>query len=225
MRLNKHIKLLFTALFLSAFLQAQYLPRQGESVHFSYGYAMLLKAPEGLKQAYSDAWQLQFLNEILLGSKNHISLGYGLGFSQFNWRSNLRITTSPGADQLNYSFLAADSTYNKNRLLATYVDLPFEVRWRSNVNKYGRYWRFYVGGLVGYRINSSSLFKVDNYSVKNYGITDLATVHYGAFARTGFWMFNLYAYYGINPVFKRTAPGWENLKNMHSLTLGLSLSI
>ena len=225
MHIPKHIKLLLTALLTSAFLHAQYMPRQGESVQFSYGYAMLLQAPEELQQTFSDAWQLQFMNEVLLGNKNHFSLGYGLGFSQFNWRSNLRITTSPGAEELNYSYLATDSIYNKNRLLATYVDLPIEIRWRSNTNKYGRYWRFYFGGLVGYRMNTSSLFKVDDYSVKNYGISDVANVHYGVFVRTGFWMFNLYAYYGINPVFKSAAPGWEDLQDMRSLTLGLTISI
>lgn len=217
--------MLLAALLTSAFLHAQYMPRQGESVQFSYGYAMLLQTPEELQQAYSDAWQLQFMNEILLGTKNHFSFSYGLGFSQFNWRSNLRIITSPAAQELNYSYLATDSIYNKNRLLATYVDLPIEIRWRSNTNKYGRYWRFYFGGLVGYRMNSSSLFKVDDYSVKNYGISDLANVHYGVFVRTGFWMFNVYAYYGINPVFKSTAPGWEDLQDMRSLTLGLTISI
>lgn len=222
----KKTTLLFAALTLGAvLLRGQQISRQGEGIHLSYGYAMLLNAPEALTTRYSDSWQVQFVNEWLLSNYSHFALGYGLGFSTYNWHNNLRISTSPNSPVLTYSYLPADSSYNTNRFSGSYVDMPLELRYRSKMNQYGRYWRIYVGGLVGYRINSSSKFRVDDFSVKNYRITDLAQWQYGVFLRTGYYVFNLYAYYGLNPVFSQVAPGWEDLTKLRNLSIGLNISL
>lgn len=225
MRIRKNIVSLIIALTSGAFLHAQYLPRQGEGLHISYGYLAMFNTPKEMQKMYSDTWQIELMNEFLLKARSHFSLGYGVGISTFNWRTNLSITSSPGTGQLNYGYLPADSVYDVNRFSSTFMDVPVEVRFRSNTNKHGRYWRFYIGGQLGYRLNSASLFRTGDYSVKHYRINDLATWHYGFFVRTGYWLFNVYAYYGINPVFKNTAYGWENIKDMRSLTLGLSISL
>lgn len=210
---------------MSAVLHAQYVPRQGEWLQFSYSYLMMLNKPAELKEKWnSNAWQLQLMNETYLRAGSHFSLGYGLGISNYYYHNNLRISTNPNGGDLNYSWLT-DTTYKTNRFSASYIDIPIEFRYRSNTNKYGRYYRFYVGALVGYRINSFSHFKNGDYSVKHYRINDLARWHYGVYMRTGFWIFNIFAYYGINPTFDSTPAGWEALKDIHSLQLGVSISL
>jgi len=217
---------LTAALLMSAALFAQYTPRQGEWLHFSYSYLMMLNKPTELTENWrSNAWQMQILNERSFGIKSHLGLGYGLGISNFYYHNNLRISTNAGNDKLNYTWLAQDSTYNTNRFSATYLDVPIELRYRSNTNKYGHYFRFYVGALVGVRINSFSHFRNNDYSVKNYRINDMAQWHYAVFVRTGFWLFNLYACYSLSPTFTSAPTGWEGLKDIHSLQLGISLSL
>lgn len=206
-------------------LRAQYAPRQGEWLHFSYSYLNMRNAPEPLRENWkSNTWQLQFMNEFYFGTKSHFSLGYGLGVSTFNYHNNLRITTAPSGN-ISYAWLAADSTYERNRLSASYVDIPVEIRFRSNTNKYGRYFRFYLGGLVGYRFSSNSHFKNGDYSITHHRIRDLANWHYAVYMRTGFWIFNLFASYNINPTFKTNPQDWEMLNTIHSLQLGVSVSL
>lgn len=213
---------------LSICAKAQFIPVPGEWLHFSYAHLTLLNAPEELEEsARSQGWQIMFMYESPLGRRSHFSVGYGLGFTGNNWHSNLRITTNPGGGNLNYSYLSTDSSYSKNRFSSSYIDLPVELRFRSKSNGTGRYFRLYVGALVGYKMGSFSQFKAGDYNVKHFKINDLSRWHYGVFVRTGFWLFNLYAYYGLNPVFD---PGRSDfypagLKQMQSLSIGLSVSI
>jgi hypothetical protein len=220
--------MLLTAFFMSRFSHAQYIPEKGEWLHFSYSHLQLLHAPEQLEQKWnSNGWQLMMMWENLFGKRSHWGIAYGPGFSVNYWHTNLNITTGPNGGPLNYTYLPSDSSYNRNRFSASYFDIPVEIRYRSTTDKKGRYFRFYVGGLIGYRINSFSQIKVNDYNVKHYRINDISRWQYGVFLRTGYWLFNLYVYYGINPVFGDLAEGqgFEGLDQMQSLSIGLSLSL
>ena len=219
---------LFLLLLGSGGAHAQFLPERGEWLHFSYAHLTLLNAPEELEQKWnSQGWQLMFMRENLFGRRSHWGIGYGLGFSTNYWHTNLAMISDPNTGQFSYSYIPSDSSYSRNRFSATYIDLPVEFRFRSNSNNKGQYFRFYFGGLVGYRINSFSNFKSGSYDVKYYRVDAMSNWHYGVFVRTGFWLFNFYAYYGLNPVLNKlnqnTAP--QGLDNMHSLSLGFSISL
>ena len=209
-------------------LRAQFIPETGEWLHFSYSKLTLLNAPEALEQKWnSQGWQLMLMYENLFGKRSHWGIGYGLGFSVNYWYTNLRITTNPGGGPLNYGYLPSDSTYRCNRFSASYIDLPVEIRFRAKSNRKGQYFRFYFGGLVGYRINSFSQFRHDDYNVKHYRMNDLARWQYGVFVRTGWWLFNAYVYYGLNPVFGNLpeGEGLEGLDQLQNLSVGLSISL
>jgi hypothetical protein len=223
-----HILLILTALLASRGADAQYLPERGEWLHFSYSKFLLLNAPDEMEQQWnSNGWQLMLMWETLFGRRSHWGIGFGPGFSVNYWYTNLNITTNPNGGPLNYTYLPSDSNYTCNRFSASYLDLPVEIRFRSNSDKKGRYFRFYFGGLVGYRINSFSQIKVGDYNIKHYRINDLSRWHYGVFVRTGYWLFNLYVYYGLDPVFGdlTSGEGVEGLDQMQSLSLGLSISL
>lgn len=206
--------------------KAQYLPERGEWFHFSYAHLNLLNKPAELKESWkSNGWQLMLMRESLFSRRSHWGVGYGLGFSSSFWHTNLNITTNPSTQTRTFSYLATDSGYTSNRFSASYVDIPFEIRYRTKSNHLGQYYRFYFGGLLGYRMNSYSAFKQEDYSIKYYKIDELARWHYGVFVRTGWWLVNVYAYYGINPVFSKNISSPVGLNNMHSLSLGLSVSL
>lgn len=226
MTFKRHILLLF--LFLSFLtVKSQYIPVNGEWLHFSYSKLTLLNAPEKLEQKWnSQGWQLMFMRESRLGLRSHFAFAYGLGFSTHYWHTNLNISLTPNGE-LNYSYLTQDTAYNRNRFSANYIDVPIEFRYRSKNSNKGRYFRLYLGGLVGYKINSFSQFVKNDFNIKYYKISDLAAWHYGVFVRTGYWLFNVYAYYGLNTVFAdlKTENAPQGLGEMHSFSLGLSISL
>jgi len=226
MKVKKPLILLLISFLVFTGARAQYLPERGEWFHFSYSHLTLLNQPEQLTQSWkSNGWQIMLMRETLFARKSHWGIAYGLGFSANFWHTNLNISSIPNTSNREYTYLPSDSTYKSNRFSASYIDIPFEFRFRTRSNSYGQYFRFYFGGLVGYRINSYSAFQTGDYSVKYYKLDDLARWHYGVFVRTGWWLFNLYAYYGINPVFDKFDNTPEGLDKMQSLSLGLSISL
>ncbi len=205
---------------------AQYIPERGEWLEFSYAKLTLVNTPDALTQKWnSNGWQLMFMRETLFGRRSHWSIGYGLGFTSSYWHTNLAIKPVPNNTDRQYAYLPSDSTYRKNSFSSSYIDIPIEFRFRTKSNEKGQYFRFYFGGLIGYRIGSYSKFIDGDYSVKYYKIKDLATWQYGVFARTGFWFFNVYAYYGLNPVFANLKNGPEGIDQMQNLSVGISLSL
>jgi len=224
--LKKCLLLFIASFLLLGNLKAQYLPERGEWFHFSYSKLTLTNAPPELSQKWSsNGWQLMLMRETLFGRRSHWGIGYGIGFSSNFWHTNLNIKALPNSSDLQDSYLPSDSIYKANRFSASYIDIPFEFRYRSKSNNLGQYFRFYFGGLVGYRIGSYSHFKSEDYSVKYYHMNDLANLHYGVFVRTGWWLFNVYAYYGLNTVFQPNTVLPSGLDKMHNLSLGLSISL
>lgn len=201
------------------------MPRQNEWLQVSYSYLSLLNAPSELKTNWkSNAWAIQLMGQEDLGKKSHFSFGYGVGFSNFNYHNNLRITTTPSSGA-QYYWLPADSNYTKNTFSTSFIDVPLELRYRSSATKNGRYFRLYFGALAGIRVNSKSHFVVGDYSVKHHNLSDLPRWHYGLYARTGFWVFNLYVCYNLNPTFAKTPASFTDLSGMHSLQVGLNVSL
>lgn len=224
--LKKLLDLFVALLLLSSNLQAQYLPERGEWLHFSYALQSLTNAPPTLSQNWnSNRWQLMLMRESLFSRKSHWGIAYGFGFSSNFWHTNLNIQAIPNNTELQYTYLPSDSSYKSNRFSASYIDIPVEFRYRTKSNSRGQYFRFYFGGLVGYRINSYAAFQHKEYSVKYYNINEVAKVHYGVFVRTGWWLFNVYAYYGLNTVFQSSSALPIGLHKMHALSLGLSVSL
>jgi len=223
----KKLLVLFVAVLLtSSSLQAQYLPERGEWFHFSYSLLSFTNTPPELTQKWnSNGWQLMLMRESLFSRRSHWGIAYGFGFSSNFWHTNLNIQAVPNNPELQYTYLPSDSSYKSNRFSASYIDIPVEFRYRSKSNSRGQYFRFYFGGLVGFRMNSYAAFQSQDYSVKYYRINDLAKVHYGVFVRTGWWLFNLYAYYGLNTDFQSNSIVPKGLDKMHSLSLGLSISL
>lgn len=153
-------------------------------------------------------------------------MGYGIGFSGNYWHTNLSIQTYPGSRVNSFNFMPTDTSYKQNKFAAHYFDIPLEFRYRSYSNMKGQYYRFYFGALAGIRMNSYSTYRDENYNVKYYKIQEIAHFQYGVFVRTGWWIYNFYAYYGLNPVFSSNPTDADiNLKKMRSLTLGLSVSL
>lgn len=226
MHIKKYIATAYI-LFLSASSYAQYLPERGENLHFTLGHNTLLNAPDQLVNNWrSMQWQLQILNETFFGRKSHWSFGYGLGFTGAFWHTNLDVQTFPGNRVNEFSFLPTDSTYKSNRLSGQYIDVPLEIRYRSASNNKGQYYRFYFGGFIGTRVASFSHFRSEGYSVKQSDIAEMNRWQYGVFLRTGWYVYNLYVQYNLNPVFNNNpASGSPEINKMRSLTVGLSLSL
>lgn len=183
----------------SAFAQGKaFIPEPGEGVSFNTSLLMAVGAGGSFVPAWqANSQEVQLLRESTFGL-THFGVAYGVGYSGHFYHGNLHIDVSADGSQTLQNF--DGEAYLSNRLAAEYVDGVLEFRYRSAVNNKGRYNRFYVGAVAGYRVDSYAYLKAEDYRVKFYNIGGFSTLRYGAYLKAGRGPFNLYYYYGLNPI-------------------------
>jgi hypothetical protein len=182
-----------------AFAQGKaFIPEPGEGVSFNTSSLMVV----GAGGTFVPAWQansqeVQLLRESTFGL-SHFGVAYGVGYSGHFYHGNLHIDVSADGTQTLQNL--DGEAYLSNRLAAEYVDGVLEFRYRSTANNKGRYNRCYVGVIAGYRVDSYAYLQAEDYRVKFYNIGGFSTLRYGAYLKAGRGPFNLYYYYGLNPI-------------------------
>ena len=182
-----------------AFAQGKaFIPEPGEGVSFNTSSLMVVGAGGSFVPAWqANSQEVQLLRESTFGL-SHFGVAYGVGYSGHFYHGNLHIDVSADGTQTLQNL--DGEAYLSNRLAAEYVDGVLEFRYRSTANNKGRYNRFYVGAIAGYRVDSYAYLQAENYRVKFYNIGGFSTLRYGAYLKAGRGPFNLYYYYGLNPI-------------------------
>lgn len=192
---------LFLTLFISTPIFGQrkaFIPEPGEGISLNSSSLLIV----GASGSYVSSWkansqEFQLLRENTIGL-SHFGIAYGVGYSGHFYHGNLHVDVAADGQQTLENL--SGQSYISNRLATEYVDGVLEWRYRSNSNKNGRYTRVYVGGLVGYLTDSYSYLEMEDYRVKFYNIGGFSTLRYGAYLKAGRGPFNLYYYYGLNPM-------------------------
>lgn len=216
---------IWALVFLGPILFAQndvFYPEPGEGFTFNSSALVLMGAPSsyasGLK---ANSQEIQLLRENHIGL-SHFAVAYGLGYSGHYYHGNLHVHIDPDGTQTIEDLTGV--SYESNRFVLEFTDAVFELRYRSKSNKKGRYTRFYVGALAGYRTDAYSYFKSPDYRVKFYNIDGFNRYRYGAYVKAGRGPLNLYGYYGMNPLVV-SGPMLSEWSTTTSANVGLSLTL
>lgn len=162
---------------------------------------------------------IQILYDYVI-KKSQFSVALGGGFNSNNIHSN----AFPRTYQLEGggSYTKMDTAYfsgidiKTNKISLNYIDIPFEVRWRSKRGtKIKKRWAVSVGFKVGFLVQSHTKTRtrqdvlLDGVNLgnkyKTYDIDNLNIVKYGVTMRVGYANAYLIGYYGIGTVFKKGA--------------------
>jgi hypothetical protein len=154
-------------------------------------------------------------------SKNKISLGFSLGFLRdmpVNKRRNLAVATGIGLMYNNYiqnintSLSAnANTMVNTNRFSQLFIEVPLEFRWRTSTHESYKFWRVYGGLKTSYLLYSSFVVDGSEGETVEINANDFDKLQYGLYVATGYNTINLYAYYGLNSLFKSFKSSEESL--------------
>lgn len=170
----------------------------------------------------------------LVIKKSQFSVALGGAFNSVNIKSDafpVSYETSEGG-----SYTLMDTSYFSNitlkstKISLNYIDIPFEVRWRSKSGvKTNKRATVAVGFKVGFLVESHTKTKTEedlvhdgvNYGnkFKTFGIENLNPIKYGVTLRAGYANFYLIGYYGLSQVFKKGAGTPANV-----LSVGIGMS-
>ncbi|WP_243739187.1 porin family protein [Flavobacterium sp. 245] len=229
------MRLFFTCLFFVSFLnvfsQEEVKPEikpvikidslyREDQFYFSVTYNLLVNTPEKLKQdKFSAGISAGFLRDMPINKSRTIAIAAGLGLSYQNFYQNFTVS-----EDANGAVIYGVNDYGEfvsNRYRQYSVDLPIEFRWRNSTYESTKFWRIYGGVKLSYIFSSKSILDDGENTYKIVNNPDVNTFQYGIYLATGYNTWNVYAYYGLNPLFNSVSTISGEKVNMKAMNIGL----
>jgi hypothetical protein len=190
-----------------------------DQFYFGITYNILRDKPSGLSQSkFSSGLTAGFLRDMPINKNRTVAIAAGMGFTYTNFNQNIAIATV-GEGQV-YNYIDAETDYRKNKFSLLSIDLPLEFRWRTSTYESHKFWRIYGGFKLSYLLYDRSIFSGRDGSVIVTGNNDFNKIQYGTYISAGYNTINLYAYYGLNSLFKSATVNGEPI-NMKALNIGI----
>jgi hypothetical protein len=181
-------------------------------------YNTLQQKPSGLSQnKFSTGLSLGFLRDMPINKNRTIAIASGIGFTYNNYNQNLAITEVNGTPV--YSIIDSKTVFKKNKFSQLLIDVPVEFRWRTSTYESHKFWRIHGGLKFSYLLSSKSVFDGDQGKTTVRSNKDFNKLLYGTYIAAGYNTFNVYAYYGLNSLFKSAKINSEDIA-MSSFNIG-----
>jgi hypothetical protein len=192
-----------------------------DQFYASVSYNIMQGKPGNYSQySFSTGLTVGFLRDMPVNKRRTYAIAAGLGYSYNNIKHNLAVLEAAGKNTYQ-TIETAD--YDKNKLVLHYLELPIELRWRNSDSLSHKFWRVYLGFKVSYLFYDKAQYQPDgNTTMKVTNDKNMNTFIYGAYLSAGWNTWNLYAYYGITPIYNSPPiEGSTQKLTMNSLNLGL----
>lgn len=229
------MRLFFTCLFFVSFLnvfsQEEVKPEikpeikidslyREDQFYFSVSYNLLVNTPEKLKQdKFSAGLSAGFLRDMPINKSRTIAIAAGFGLSYQNFYQNFTVS-----EDVNGAPIYGVNDYGEfvsNRYRQYSVDLPIEFRWRNSTYESTKFWRIYGGVKMSYIFSSKSILDDGENTYKVVNNPDINTFQYGIYLATGYNTWNIYAYYGLNPLFDSVSTISGEKVKMKAMNIGI----
>jgi hypothetical protein len=192
-----------------------------DQFYIGISYNLLGNKPKGIKQSgFSTGLHFGAIKDMPLNQNRNIALGIGLGYSLNTYNQNLLINKD-ATGRVVYAIISDTNFYTKNRFTTQSIELPIEFRWRTSTPTEYKFWRVYTGFTVGYQLFNSAKAKGDFGNLKIKNSADFSKFQYGLTLSAGYNTWNLYVYYGLDPVFSNKAKLLNNAVEMNAIKVGL----
>lgn len=227
-------KLFFSVLlmlpFFNVFAQGEIRPKEVQQIkidslyredqfYFGFTYNTLQKMPEDAsQQKFSIGVSGGFLRDMPINKERTKAFATGLGVSYNNYNQNIGISGT--AQDAIYTVLGAQSNFNKNKFTQLLIDVPLEFRWRTSTYESYKFWRIYGGMKFSYLVYSRSVLENSEGKVVITNNADFNKFLYGLYLSAGYNTLNVYAYYGLNPLFKSAEIEGKKI-DMKAVTVGV----
>lgn len=193
-----------------------------DQIYAGITYNTLTYEPNELEQkGISSGFKIGFIKDVPLNKKGSFALGIGVGYGFNSYNHNLKINANTPL----YTFI--DEDYQKNKLVTHSIEVPFELRIRiTSTPTVYQFWRIYVGGKMGYIYSSNTHFTDEKTDIKIRKLTILNQFYYGPQLAIGYNAINVYAYYNLNPIFKKSENSDNaGISDMKKISIGLQFYI
>ncbi|MEN9908575.1 MAG: hypothetical protein RLZZ540_1724 [Bacteroidota bacterium] len=190
-----------------------------DQFYFGFTYNTLKQMPEDAsQQKFSIGISGGFLRDMPINKARTKAFATGLGVSYNNYNQNIGISGT--AQDAIYTVLGSQSNFDKNKFTQLLIDVPVEFRWRTSTYESYKFWRIYGGMKFSYLAYSKSVLQDDQGKIVITNNKDFNKFLYGLYLSAGYNTLNVYAYYGLNPIFKSAEIDGKKI-DMNAVSVGL----
>ncbi len=166
---------------------------------------------------YNRGINLFFMWDIPLGESKDSRFAFapGVGISNHNVYMNARPDFDTRSDSLSATagqtvFRPITQSYRKSKLATTYIEAPFELRYRSKPDKFSRSWKVAVGIRLAYLIQANAKYKgtitneygaSETVKTKDLEINGISKYRFGPSLRLGYGNVSLVGYFSLSDLF------------------------
>ncbi len=192
-----------------------------DQFYTTISYNLMQGKPVGYSQySFSTSLSAGFLRDMPINKRRNHSVALGLGYSYSNIKHNL-VVTDPGGGEKIYTTMS-DGDFDKNKLVLHYLEVPLELRWRNSDSISHQFWRIYAGFKVSMLLYDKAHYEPDGATtIKVRNDSNMNRFVYSAYISAGYNTWNLYACYGLTPIYKNVLMDNGEELRLQSLNLGL----
>ena len=143
---------------------------------------------------------IMFTDEKQFGNGN-VAFSWGIGFSSQNFHTNAFYIQDDNADTSGFTRIPDSVHYELNKLSLNYLDIPLELRFRTNANTKGSRLKLSLGFKVGILVNAHTKFDTGKDKIKVHRLENIPDIHYGLTGRLGFGRIGVSYFYSLTHVF------------------------
>ncbi|MGB1247665.1 MAG: outer membrane beta-barrel protein [Chitinophagales bacterium] len=150
---------------------------------------------------------LHFMYDIPINNSK-VSIAPGIGFSHSSYYHNSFIgEDSTGTFFTPIADFKDNDDFKRHKLTTNFIEIPLELRIRSNPDNKGNIWKVAFGFKAGLKLvaTSKETRKIDGYfrKIKTKNYHDINLLRAGPTFRIGYGSFNLHAFYSVTNLFKK----------------------
>lgn len=188
-----------------------------DQLYLSLAYNVLNNKPSYAKNnLFSGGFSLGFIKDLPINKRRNIAFGIGLGYNLNTYKKELFIFQGDGDQE--------SSDYQTSKFTTHLVEMPFEVRWRTSTATKYNFWRIYPGFKISYLFYSRTKVELEKETLIYKNLKLFEKFQYGLTLSAGYGTWNVFAYYGLSPIFKDVVIDGEKL-NLKDFNLGLKFYI
>ncbi|RKQ49776.1 outer membrane protein with beta-barrel domain [Roseivirga pacifica] len=225
--------LIFALIFVAFSAKAQRPDLPGALV-FDFGFNSWSDKPTGadLNWFQSKTVNATYFYDLPIGKGGFtLTPGLGMSWEKYTFDNNTTLVSSISNGQRTTEVVDLEDqfgslSFDKSKLGLFYVDMPLEIRWYANRDKYSRGFRVAAGGKVGVLYSSFTKVKFqdalgDNRMLKDRKELGFNRFRYGLQARVGWGGFAIFSFYELSDKFDNPPAGGADTR---TLTIGISLT-
>lgn len=178
-----------------------------DQIIFDINHDRFLELPDGVEQSiWSRGVNIYGMYDLPIAKQN-LSFAVGFGFSSSNYFLNSDIVDIDTTNGQTYSTLVPYDTdsidFKRSKISANYIDVPVELRFRTNENAKGNRFKLAIGAKIGRKVNFHTKRIDENGDrFKAYVFPNVRDWRYGVTGRIGYGKVTISGYYSLVPLFE-----------------------